>query len=123
MKISLQKSDKTLITNQLNQLRKFNFKVYNFNYKKALPEGIKHFVDHVLISDNYIIFAEVKIGKDKLSKAQANLQTVLLHHSHFNPSVFHILIQNITEAKQLVDLLITNKFKGVQYDKEIHSED
>jgi len=102
-------TNKSVISKELSRLRKFGFLVYNFNFRKSLPGGIKFFVDHLIISKKYLIFVEVKIGKDTLSVEQKNLALIISTLSCSNKSVHYLVIRNIKECMRFIELILGGK--------------
>ena len=108
---------KTLISKEIARLRKFGFTVYNFNLNKSLAvedpygTGIKNFVDHLIISERYLIFVEVKIGKDKLNPEQIDLMNLISFLGIRNKSIHYQLLSNVKQTKDFVSGVLANKLK------------
>ena len=102
---------KTLISKEIARLRKFGFTVYNFNLNKSLPTGIKNFVDHLIISEKYLIFVEVKIGKDKLNPEQIDLMNLISFLGIRNKSIHYQLLSNVKQTKDFVLAVLSKKLK------------
>ena len=102
---------KTLISKEIARLRKFGFTVYNFNLNKSLPPGIKNFVDHLIISERYLIFVEVKIGRDKLNPEQIDLMNLISFLGIRNKSIHYQLLTSIKQTKDFVSAVLSKKMK------------
>lgn len=102
---------KSLISKEIARLRKFGFTVYNFNLNKSLPTGLKNFVDHLVISNKYLIFVEVKIGRDKLNSEQIDLMNLISFLGIRNKSIHYQLLSNLKQTKDFVSAVLTNKLK------------
>jgi len=95
------------ITKIFNELKKFGFTVINMNSHKSQPtRGSKDFVDYVIFNDKQIVFAEIKLEKDKLSPGQFDTMLKLKGVSGYAGNVDYYLIHDETEAKNLVDYLL-----------------
>ncbi len=70
------------INSKFFRLEHFGFKVFNFN-KNALSFGLKHFVNHIIVSKKYLIFIEINPEKEILSDEKRELQLFLSHLSSF----------------------------------------
>lgn len=110
-KIKATVNTKADISNTFAQLRKFRFKVFNFNSNHKLPLGIKDFVDFVIINKNVIVFVEVKIGADKFSAGQQATALLLQSYDKLIPNrIMYRVITTNAEAKELTDLLISKHY-------------
>ena len=91
------------ITNELNRLKDFGFTIVTFNDSRPLRSAQKNFVDHLIFNRKYIIFVEVKIGKDKLSEGQKIIGEKLSACSIFNKNTFMKYVKSVEDAKRLVE--------------------
>ena len=103
------KTAKSKISKEFARLRKFGFFVFNFNFRSALPEGLKSFVDLIIVSKKYLIFIEVKVGEDKFSKEQKELMKVLSHLSTGNKAVHYLIINNIKDCMVYIEHILGGK--------------
>jgi hypothetical protein len=94
------------ITNEFNKLKLYGFEVITFNSNRAFRSAQKNFPDHFISNGKYIVFVEVKFGKDKLSEGQERLCNKLSSASIYNKHTHMKFIKTIAEAKTLVDLLL-----------------
>ena len=99
---------KTEITNELNRLKKYGYEVRTFNHYQAVGRGTKGFVDHFIIG-HYIIFCEVKIGRDRLSEAQISLADKISTHATLYKRLHYVNIHTLAEAKKLVENILAKK--------------
>jgi hypothetical protein len=78
--------NKSEITKRLNNLKLYGWNVKTFNYNRKMPSGCKGFVDHVLSNPQkgYLIYIEVKIGKDRESSEQSEYQKICEKVSEVN---------------------------------------
>ena len=97
------------IRNEFSRLEKSGFKVFSFNNKNVLSFGLKHFVNHIIVSKRYLIFIEVKHDIEFLSGERKDLQQFLSHLSSLNKSLHYRVIRNLRECKHLIELLISKK--------------
>ena len=99
---------KSDISKTFSQLRKFGYTVVNMNTKRALgSSGTKDFVDFCIFSKHYLVFIEVKIGKDFLSEGQKDTAIKLSSLMAINKSIHYYQIRNLNEAKQLQERLLS----------------
>ena len=105
----MKKTTKSEISKEFARLRNFGFSVFNFNFKRALPKGLRYFVDHIIISKRYLIFIEVKIGKDTLDKEQRKLGEILSHLSTMCKPLHYLVITNLKESVSCVDMILEKK--------------
>jgi len=84
---------KSEITKALKPLTKYGWDVKTFNHNKAMPTGARDWVDHFLVheSKGWIIFIEVKIGKDSLSEGQTEYKKSLQSCCNANGKAQYIL--------------------------------
>jgi hypothetical protein len=105
----MKQSNKKNISDEFARLRDYGFKVFNFNTKKPLPKGIRKLTDHILISKNYMVYAETKIGTDELDDEQKDLAEKISHLSTTNKAIHYRLIRTLADAKTLVELLLSKQ--------------
>lgn len=102
-------TSKSDITKAFNTLRKYGYLVKNFNHNKAMPKGSAGFPDMCIAGHGYLIFCEVKIGKDKFSPDQEKwagaIQEAIYHWGHVQ--YFIVTENNYTE---IVDKILTKDF-------------
>ena len=98
------------ISKEFARLRQFGFKVWNFNSNRAFKSGMmKDFVDHLITNGKYIVFAEIKIGKDILSDGQKETAKYLSSASIHNKFTHYKLLTEMKQVKKLVDDLLGGK--------------
>ena len=87
---------KKYITDELNKFKTYGWDVKTFNYNKRMPSGAVGFVDHILSHSKkgYIIFIEVKIGKDELSKKQIDFRETCLDIEKVNHHFQYYLLDD-----------------------------
>ena len=95
------------IFKELIKLRDYGFKIFSFNNKDTLSFGLKYFVNHIIVSNRYLIFIEVSPEKEILEKDKKELQLFLSHLSSLNKSLHYWIIRNIKDCRRLTKLLIT----------------
>jgi hypothetical protein len=91
------------ITNELNRLKQFGFTVITFNDNRPLRSSQKSFVDHFIFNNKYLIFIEVKIGRDQVSPIQEITARKLSACAIYNKYTFYKVIRNVEEAKRLTE--------------------
>jgi len=94
------------ISQQFALLRDYGFTVINFNSKSKFSAGLRGFVDYVIFDKTRLIFIEVKIGKDKYSKAQEDTKVKLSSIAEYNPAVYYHLVSDLSRAIVIVNDLI-----------------
>lgn len=95
------------ISKVFSKLRDFNFIVFNFNFKRGFPIGLKGFVDHVFFHKKKgICFVEVKIGKDRLTPEQEAIKEIIQNLSIATKFIKYRIIKTEQEAKELADYLL-----------------
>lgn len=82
---------KTDIKNSLKQIERYGGKLYTFNSNRYTGTGFKGFIDHIIFYKGYIIFIEVKIGKDRIQPEQIICQNCIKETTVKNPFVFYVL--------------------------------
>ena len=100
------KSEKSLISTEFARLRDYGYLVFNFNQKTRFGSGLVGFCDHLIIGFGRIIFLEVKIGRDKLSKEQVKLKDELI-----KTDAEYFYITELHDAQKMADWLIAIRFK------------
>lgn len=100
-------SNKKNISSTFAVIRKFGGKVFTFNSKKALYEGMKGFVDHLVIYKGNVYFIEVKIGKDKLSFEQEELKKDMEIVGLKNKNTYYKNIVSLYDARKLLDEILS----------------
>lgn len=77
---------KTNITKTLNTIVKSkpNWTMCTFNSNRKMPIGARGFVDHIIMTPNYIITIEVKLGADRLSDKQKAVGEILSKNANNN---------------------------------------
>jgi len=103
------KDTKANISKEFLRLENFGFIVWNFNSPKPLPKGLSNAVDHVLISNRYTIYVEVKLGTDKLSNKQKDLGKKLSHLSTSNKAIHYLYVTTLKECQKYVNLILAKK--------------
>ena len=99
------KSEKSEISKEFARLREYGYLVFNFNQKTRFGIGLTGFCDYVIIGFGRIIFIEVKIGKDRLSKEQEQLKDELVKaQAEYN------LVTCLFDAQNISDWLISSRF-------------
>lgn len=99
------KSEKSLISAEFARLREYGYLVFNFNQKTRFGPGMVGFCDHLIIGFGRIVFIEVKIGKDQLSKEQEQLKDELVKaQAEYN------LVTCLYDAQNISDWLISSRF-------------
>jgi hypothetical protein len=102
---------KTLITKQINILKKFGWIIKNFNSRNKMSKGAVGFVDYLIVNKKYkkIIFVECKIGNDKFSDEQIEFRDAI---TAISLEGRHICYITMTEANyiDIIDNLI--KYMG-----------
>lgn len=72
-------TNKAKISKAFGELRKYGYKIFNFNNKGRIQTGyMKDWVDIVIAGHGRIYFIEVKIGKDKHSEGQLETKEKLI---------------------------------------------
>jgi len=94
------------ISKIFGKLRSFGFKVQNFNTPSRMNIGQKDWVDHVIYNKRYLIFVEVKLGKDKLSEGQVTTANYLSSIMALNKTVHYFIISSVKEAETLFDMIL-----------------
>lgn len=97
------------ISEQFGLLRKFNYSIWNGNTPGTKYKQEKGLVDHIIINNVYLIYVEVKIGKDDLTDQQRMLKSQLQFLATYNKSIFYFEIKTFEEAKDLVTKIIEHK--------------
>lgn len=92
-----------------NELRKWGYTVLNFSDKRALRRGMKDWVDYVIFGRGMLVFVELKIGEDKVSKGQAETAIKLAMVTSLNKTVFYNQVKELKDAKNIVDYLLMVK--------------
>jgi hypothetical protein len=100
---------KSEVSKEFARLRPLGFQVWNFNFKGSLPSGMKDFVDFVITNGKYVVFAEIKIGKDVLSEGQKATGAYLSHASIYNKCMHYKVITDMKSVKLLTDNLLSGK--------------
>ena len=91
-------------------LRKFGFTVFNFNNHKANNAGTKGHPDWVIITKRYVVYVEVKIGKDQLSEVQTKVVNQLAKLMGMPSSRIYVeIIKTAKEAENLSDRVLSNE--------------
>lgn len=99
--------DKQFISRHLKELEKTGqFRVFNFNYSKAMPKGSIGFVDFVILSRNGRVYLiEVKLGNDKMRDEQLSLRDFCISagipYIVINEKNYQKIINNIIEELEL----------------------
>lgn len=104
---------KSEITNYLNSVKKFGGEIKTFNSNKYTGKGFIGFVDHMIIYKGYLLFIEVKIGKDKTSKKQNNFSKFLQTVCEKNPFVFYLIV-NENNYTRVTELLFQQNVNGLR---------
>ena len=95
------------ITNILKVLKKFNWTIITNNTHRRMNESQKNWVDHVIFNQYIIVFVEVKLGKDVLSKGQIDTMKKLKLLSERTPRLEYHIIHDNKEATDLVEHLLS----------------
>lgn len=93
------------------RLRKYNWLVLNFNNKKANNPGIRAHTDWLIGKEkNHLIYVEVKIGKDELSKEQKDFIKMIAWFMGLPNSRIRVyIVKTAKEAEQLSDNILQGK--------------
>lgn len=94
------------ISKTFGNLRKYGYKVINFNSSTRLNAGMKDFIDFCIFSSRVIIFVEVKLGKDKLSEGQKETARMLSSVASLQTRIHYKTIRDLKSAKELHDLIL-----------------
>jgi len=94
------------ITSEFNKLKPFGFEVITYNDSRPLRKQQSNFVDHLIFNGKYIVFVEVKIGRDKLSISQERTAIKLLQCSEHNKYVFYKTVFTLAEARGIIKNLL-----------------
>jgi len=102
---------KAEISKEFSRLRKFGYRVINFNSGRALNKWMKDFVDIVVFNSRILVFVEVKTEstKDRLTIEQMNTAVMLSSLATRNKDVNYSQVKNLQQAKNLVDRILTGK--------------
>lgn len=101
------KSEKSQISAEFARLREYGYLVFNFNQKSRFGSGLVGFCDHLIIGFGRIVFIEVKIGKDRISKQQEQLKDELVKaQAEYN------LVTCLFDAQNISDWLYINRFRN-----------
>lgn len=65
---------KSDITKEIKKLEKYGYKVLTFQTNRRGRNATNGMTDYLVLGNNSIAFIEAKIGKDKLSKQQLDVQ-------------------------------------------------
>jgi len=102
---------KTSISEIIRSVKKFGFKVINFNSKTTLRKGMKDFVDYVVFNKKKVAFIEVKIGKDKYSEGQLETRDMLINASKLSKGIIkYYEITSNEEARKFVSEILSEGF-------------
>lgn len=99
-------STKKEITKEFNRLKSYGYEVITFNDNRRLRSQQKNFVDHIIFNVKFIVFAEVKIGNDKMSEGQERTMSKLSAASVFNKNMDYKIVKDVVGARQIVDNLL-----------------
>jgi hypothetical protein len=99
------------IKKHLVRLRGFGFTVLNFNNRKANNIGLTGHPDWLIIKPKkYLVYAETKIGEDKLSEPQQKIINELSFFSGLPNSRIHVrILKTGKDAERLQEQLLTDK--------------
>ena len=99
---------KKIISEYFGKLRKFGYKVFNFNSRKAFFQGLTGMTDFIIIGKGKIFFIELKIGKDKFSEIQLFTKKYILECSDKNPFVFYLTATDLNYTEIVSDIMQEN---------------
>ena len=97
------------ITKVFANLRKFGYKVQVNNTPQRMSVGQKDWVDYTIYNKRYLVFVEVKLGKDRLSEGQKETAKYLSSIMAINKTVYYFCIKTLKEAKKIHDDLLGKK--------------
>lgn len=102
---------KSTITKEFIRLRKFGYLVAIFNDNRRGTKGNNGFPDMVIAGHGYLIFCEVKIGKDRYSPDQEKWKEALVTVDA-NDQTNRIRYNCVTEInyKEIVDEILMRNF-------------
>lgn len=97
---------KSEITRKLKTLEKCGWRVMTTNDRRATPSGMTGMTDHILFkpSKGIIIFAEIKIGKDRLSNVQELFRLMISGERFYKNSVYYMIITDKTIDDMIVQI-------------------
>ena len=98
---------KSDISKQFALLRKYGYKVINLNEKRSFRAGQRDFVDLCIFNAHYLVFVEVKIGKDILSEGQKDTAIKLSSIMAINKTVYYFQIKTLAEAKIIQEKILS----------------
>lgn len=104
------KTQKEVITDSFNQLKKRGYSIKNRNSYRAMPKGMNSDTDLMITGNGIICFFEVKILKDTLKENQIKLAKELIEVCKNNNTIFYSVV-NEKEYLEYIDLLIGRRFK------------
>lgn len=99
---------KKIISEYFGKLRKFGYKVFNFNSRKAFFQGLTGMTDFIIIGKGKIFFVELKIGKDKYSEIQIEIKKEILNVSDRNPFIFYLTATDLNYTEIVSDIMQEN---------------
>ena len=97
------------VSKEFSRLRSFGFLVVNFNDSRPLRKQQKSFVDFFITNGKYLVFVEIKIGRDVLSEGQKETGRYLSSASIHNKNTFYKLLTNMRQVRKLTDDLLSGK--------------
>jgi hypothetical protein len=104
---------KTIIKDYLKQIEKYGGKLITFNSNKYQSRGLNGFIDHIIIYKKFMVFIEVKIGKDTLKSNQIETGKYLSEVAESNPYIFYI-VANETNYKLITECLVQWNLNGLK---------
>ena len=98
---------KNEIAKEFLRLKKFGFKVKSFGDNRSLRRGQTGFVDSVIFNKKFLIFIEIKIGKDTFSDEQKQTAEYISSIAAINKTVHYFNVVDLKGSKLLVDRILT----------------
>ena len=96
---------KSEITKAFNVLRKFGYLVAHFNDNRRGTQGNNGYPDMTICGHGYVIFCEVKIGKDVFSPDQMKWKDAIEGCSNHG-GMFYFTVTELN-YKEIVDKILT----------------
>ena len=89
---------KSEITKKLKTLEKCGWRVYTMNDRRATGSGTRGLPDHILFkpSKGITIYAEIKIGRDKLNPDQELFRLMISGEKFYKNQTYYLIITDRT---------------------------
>ena len=110
MSRQLEAINKSEISKHFANLRKWDYKVFNFSGNKKIKFGnFKSFIDIFIVGKSKIFFIEIKMinTKDTFDDSQKDTKSKLVDASKINPLVYYFIV-NENNYKEIAEKIYMN---------------